>query len=271
MKTRIIFIILLICTISFANAQLLEFFAPKELPQSNHEAFVRYFRGGYLTSGAYSQFLNPGKAVEHLEGASLVGLRYSWSKFAAQEYPTASPVITFGLLDNISALQGSVNKEPITSPFVDIASLSSAYTLPLFNYSAYVNVGVKAAASYNAPFCDSINTLGTNFRYITAFNDDGLTRTAAKNEPYLGFSGEAALRMGVRVYYNWFVSLALGLRQTAVKEGKWFLASDVKAWETGAEYYPPEYNYWEDNTLPENNFFLHGSSYFLSLSVSPFY
>ncbi len=258
-----------------AQAQLLDFFVPQAPPQTTQEAFIRYMRGGYLTSGSYYQFLNPGKGVEHLEAASLTMLHYTWNKFAKQDSPAGSPMVTLGILDNIAGLQGSVNGELINTYFIDIGSLAAGYTLPLFNYGAYLNIGAKAAATYNTPYADSTYTLGTDFLFVESFDYDGTKLTKVhRSEPYFGLTTETAVRFGVRVYYNWFVSLALGVRHTPEKSGRWFQKSDIDSWQAQPETFDPIFwdaYYWTDKNLPDNNFFVNGNSYFLHLSVSPFF
>jgi len=258
-----------------ANAQLLDFFAPQAPPQTTQEAFIRYMRGGYLTSGSYYQFLNPGKGVEHLEAASLTALRYSWNKFGQQENPAPSPMVTLGILDNIAGVQGSVNGDLISTYLIDIGSLTAGYTVPLFNYGAYLNIGLKAAATYNTPYADSTHTLGTDFLFVESFDYDGTALTKInRSKPYIGLTTETAVRFGVRVYYNWFVSLALGVRHTPEKGGRWFQKSDLDSWQAQPDTFDPifwEAFYWTDKKLPENNFFVNGNSYFLHLSVSPFF
>lgn len=244
------------------------------VPKNNQEAFSKYFTGGFLTSGSYYQFLNPGKAISHMEAASLTGLHYSWHGFGKQTKSAALPVFTAGLLDNVAVVQGAVNNDLKSSYLIDIASLGAGYTLPIFKYAAFLNVGAKLAGTYNSSWGDSINALNTTFVYVREFTEAGGVRKAELNESYFGVNAEAAVKAGVRVYTNWFVTLSMGVRMAPVKEGKWYMQSDVDRWLSDPnEVFSPEENYawWVDRGLPDNNFFVKGSSLFLHLGISPFY
>ncbi len=247
------------------------------VPKNNQEAFSKYFTGGFLTSGSYYQFLNPGKGISHIEAASLTGLHYSWHGFGKQTKPAALPVITAGLLDNVAVVQGAVNSDMKSSYLIDIASLGANYTLPIFKYAAYLNVGAKVGATYNSSWGDSISALNTKFVFVKEFRqENGQLKAELNDKSYYGVNAEAALKAGVRVYTNWFVTLSLGMRMSKQQEGRWFNQSDVSQWinDPDLAFTPQElydFFYWDDKSLPENNYLISGTSYFLHLGISPFF
>lgn len=274
---------LIFCTISLLLAstsliwgqiELLGTNFSKATPRNNQEAFSKYFTGGFLTSGSYYQFMNPGKGISHIEGASITGLHYSWHKFGIQQKPAPLPVITVGLLDNVAAIQGEINGDLKSSYLVDLGSLGAGYTLPMFNYGAFLNVGAKLTGTYNSTFADSVtayNVVLVNVRDFTE-SEDISKRKAELNDSYFGVNAEAAAKLGVRVYTNWYVTLSFGLRLSPKREGKWYLKSDVDQWlnDPGITY-SPEFNYYVYDNVPDNNFLIKGTSLFLHLGISPFF
>ncbi|MEN6444644.1 MAG: hypothetical protein ABFC98_01205 [Candidatus Cloacimonas sp.] len=276
----IILMVVLCGTADAQIAQIVDFFVPQNVPATTQESFVRYMRGGYLTSGTYYQYLTPEKGFDHIESASIVLLHYSWSKFASQTVPKALPMVTFGILDNVSTIQGSFNGDLKNSYFIDLASLSGSYTIPLLNYGAYANAGIKAAATYDAPFADKLTALGVEHLFVKSIEyeydaDNYANRVTKINqpEPYIHFSAEASARLGVRIYNNWFIALALGVRQTPEVKGRWFSKDKVDDWLAGDAYYETDWEYEQtiDKSLPKKVFLTDGTDMFIQLSISPFY
>jgi hypothetical protein len=267
-------------TVNAQLAQIIDFFVPQTVPVTPQESFVRYMRGGYLTSGNYYQYLNPDEGFEHIESASVVILHYTYSKFSSQTVPKPLPMVTFGVLDNVAAIQGSFNGDLKNSYFMDVLSLSGSYTYPLLNYNAYLNAGIKTAATYDAPYADKITALGVEHLFVESieceYDAANYTYRVTKinqPEPYLHFSAEASARLGVRIYNNWFLALALGVRQSPKVEGRWFMKDKVNSWLAGNAYYDTDWDMEQtiDKSLPKEVYFLGGTDFFLCLSVSPFY
>jgi len=273
-KILVLLLMLLYAAICPAQISTMGFNFNTATPKTPQEGFAKYFTGGYLTSGSYYQYLNPGKAISGTQAVSITALHYSWHQFDKQKKPAPLPVITAGLLDNVSMVQGAVNGNTKASYLVDIASVGGAFVLPVMNYNAYLQVGSRVAATYNAPFGDSLHALNTSFEYVTEFQEAGGVRTAQHNKPYLGVNADLSASAGIKVYNNWFVSLALGMRISPERNGKWYRQYDVDKWLTDPnELFSPEENYawWTDDTLPDNNYFIHGSSYYVHLGISPFF
>jgi len=239
-------------------------------PTSPQGEFVRYIRGGFLTSGNYYQFFSPDDAVKHMEAASLSAFRLNFSQFPQQSTPLASYVISLGILDNLGMVQGEINGRNEGALFADLVSLGGGYMLPLMNYGAYVSGSARSSLFYQTALYEKFNTLGTEFTYAHDFELNGSELKVNSARP-LEASAEASVKAGIKVYKNWYASLALGLRVNGSTEGKWYKTSDVEAVHTADDLEVLEFNYWTDATLPARNYFFSGTSYFLNLSISPFY
>jgi hypothetical protein len=239
-------------------------------PLTRQEEFSKFIRGGFLTSGSYTQFFNAGDDITHLESASLCVMRLTASQFARQTNPAPSYVVSLGLLDNVAALQGSINDRLESAYSFDLASLSGGYTMPLLDFGAYVNAGVKGIVYYQTPIYKTFNTLNTEFTYAHDFLQSDSLRTVVYAKP-LGLAAEASAKIGMKIYQNWFGTLTIGMRYTGSKEGKWYLSSDVQSWLNGDDNFLPEYMYWTDSSLPAQNYFLSGACLFANISISPFF
>lgn len=272
MKQTFIIVFALIA-IGFLSAQSITidqlFFNAGE-PTSPQGEFIRYIRGGFLTSGNYYQFFSSDDAVKHMEAASLSAFRLSLSQFPQQSNPAPSYVISLGLVDNLGMIQGEINGRNEAALFADIVSLGGGYMLPLMNYGAYLSAGAKSSLFYQIPLYEKFNTLGTEFTYAHDFELNGSELKVNSARP-LEASAEASVRAGLKVYKNWFASLALGARLNGSAEGRWYKTSDVEAVHTADDLQVLEFNYWTDASLPARNYFLSGTTYFLNLSISPFY
>jgi len=239
-------------------------------PQTSQGEFVRYIRGGFLTSGNYYQFFSSDDAVKQMQAATLSVFRLSLSQFPQQSIPMPSYVVSLGILDNIGALQGQINGRTESAVFADLGSISGAYMLPLMDYGAFLSAGVKTSLFYQTPLYEKFNTLGTEFTYAHSFELNGTELKVNKARP-LELSAEASVKAGLKVYKNWFAALSLGARLNGDSEGKWYLSSDVNAVHNADDLELLEYSYWTDASLPARNYFLSGTTYFLNLSISPFY
>ena len=116
-------------------------------PQTPQGEFIRYIRGGFLTSGNYYQFFSSDEAVKHMEAATLSVFRLSLSQFPQQSVPLPSYVVTLGILDNLGALQGEINGRTESAVFADLGSISGAYMLPLMDYGAFLSAGADSSFS----------------------------------------------------------------------------------------------------------------------------
>lgn len=239
-------------------------------PQTRQEEFVKYIRGGFLMSASYTQFFSGAADIEHLEAVSLSAFRMSVTNFAYQTRESPSYIVSIGVLDNVGAMQGSVNGEMLNSLYADIVGVSGGYMLPLLDYGAYVSAGVKGALFYQLPLAEKKNALNTEFTYAHDFVIEGNSRSIVQTRP-MELSAETAVKFGLKVHKNWFASLALGARLNGSSEGKWYLSSDVQRWLGGDDAFLPEYEYWTDDSLPKQNYFLSGTTYFANISISPFY
>ncbi|MDY0151986.1 MAG: hypothetical protein RBS43_06900 [Candidatus Cloacimonas sp.] len=241
-----------------------------QAPLSRQEEFAKYMRGGFLTSGSYTQFFSSGEDIAHLEAASICLMHLSASSFSRQTDAAPSYTISLGVLDNVAALQGSINGNLESGYFVDIASLGAGYTMPFMDYGAYVNAGIKGIVSYQNPLYKSYNALNTEFTYAEDFINESSARSIVQGRP-VGLAAETSAKIGLKVSKTVFVTLSVGMRFSDVKDGKWYLSSDVQGWLNGDDYFLPEYMYWTDDSLPKQNYFLSGTNLFANLSISPFF
>lgn len=270
-KTLCIVIAMLVAGLISAQSITIDqlFFNAGE-PATSQGEFVRYIRGGFLTSGNYYQFFSSDDAVKQMQAASLSVFRLSLSQFPQQSVPLPSYVVTLGILDNIGAVQGQINGRSESAVFADLGSISGAYMLPLMDYGAFMAAGVKTSLFYQTPLYEKFNALGTEFTYAHDFELNGTDLKVIKARP-LELSAEASVKAGLKVYKNWFAALSLGARLNGSSEGKWYKTTDVEAVHNADDLELLEYNYWTDASLPARNYFLSGTTYFLNLSISPFY
>lgn len=237
--------------------------------RQKRDIFAGYMGSALMMPITLYSFMTPPEGVHALKGISLCIKRFSFSDFPTQLNPEMSMVYGLGLLDNVIALEGSANGGSESGFSLDILSLNAAAVKPLEDYSLYGALGGRVALSNQPLLHPTYDYGGSEFVYVSAFNDSDAGQRSYSQGPLVSYSADVYAKAGIRVFQSWYLSGALGVRYVPSVSGKWYLKSDLDSWEAGDMPWEPDE--WIIDGFPKTNQLLSGSTLYLNFTISPYF